>query len=329
METIERGATGSVGDDAGAERAEIGFGRAASLFVGSEAAPVHSLVTLAEQFLPALLTPLRHAGHAGSGNQLLVVLANTEGTIARLRELRVPLRKQLGATFDHEAMRSLDVRCRLAARILDAASDEAELSPPERANVNRLLQELPQAALRISGFGFAVYPAVALAMLAAVGVAALCRQGPSLKSTLQACRSYFAGCLDPNQDGSLGDNAEVCATAAGNLLYAMEGVPKFGFLAEEEVGGQWRTRYGVVSGNPEMGYAGRVETETGARSNPRGWVPFPGFGAANGSLDPLIAHLNRLRTERIAELADERILRRHCEALAGLVREIDKVLARL
>ena len=131
MEAIERGATGSVGDDVGAARAEIGFGRAASLFVGSEAAPVHSLVTLAEQFLPALPTSFRNAGHAGSGNQLLVVLANTEGTIARLRELRVPLRKQLNATFDHEAMRSLDVRCRLAARILDAASDE---KPSDSAN---------------------------------------------------------------------------------------------------------------------------------------------------------------------------------------------------
>ncbi|HMA89738.1 MAG TPA: hypothetical protein VKP89_13435, partial [Burkholderiales bacterium] len=206
---------------------------------------------------------------------------------------------------------------------------EAELSPPQRANLSRLLHELPQAALRISGFGFAVYPAVAVAMLAAAGIAALYRQGSLLKSTLETCRNYFADCLDPNQDGSVGDNVEVRATAAGNLLYAMERIPKIGFLGEREEGGQWHARYGIVVGGPETGYAGRVETESAERSNPRGWAPFPGFGTENGSLDPVIAHLNRLRAERLAELEEERILRRHCEALAGLVRELDQVLARL
>lgn len=293
-----------------------------------EAAPIDALVTIAERVLPMLLAPGERPWNGEHGHALLLMLANTEGIIARLRELRVPLRKQLGATFDHEVMISLDARCRLAARILDAVSSEAELSPPQRANLSRLLHELPQAALRISGFGFAVYPAVAVAMLAAAGIAALYRQGSLLKSTLETCRSYFADCLDPNQDGSVGDNAEVRATAAGNLLYAMEGVPKFGFLGEEEQGGLWHVRYGVVGGSPETGYAGRIETEIGAGSNPRGWAPFPGFGTANGSLDPVIAHLNRLRAERVAELEEERILRRHCEVLAGLVREIDKVLAR-
>ena len=294
-----------------------------------EAAPIDALVTIAERVLPMLLAPGERPWNGEHGHALLLMLANTEGTIARLRELRVPLLKQLGATFDHEVMISLDARCRLAVRILDAVSSEAELSPPQRANLSRLLHELPHAALRISGFGFGVYPAVAVALLAAAGIAALYRQGSLLKSTLETCRGYFSDCLDPNRDGSVGDNAEVRATAAGNLLYAMEGVPKFGFLGEQEERGLWHARYGVIGGSPDSGYAGRVETESGAGSNPRGWAPFPGFGAANDSLDPVIAHLNRLRAERIAELEEERILRRHCEVLAGLVREIDKVLARL
>lgn len=299
-----------------------------------EAAPIDALVTVAEQVLPLLRPAHDRAWHAEIGNTLQVMLANTEGTIARLKELRVPLRKSLGHSFDHETMISLDARCRLAIRILDSVRVESDLSPQQRLNLSRLLHELPQAALRLSGYGCAVYPAVAVALLAAVGIAALFQQGAVIGSTLETCANYFRACLDATHDGSLADNAEVRATAAANLHYAMEGMPKFGFLGDEQVAGAapaaaWRASYGIVTGSAEAGYAGRVETEATDRPNPRGWPPFPGFGDSQASLEPIVARLNALRVERIAELEEERILRRHCDVLAGLVREIDALLARL
>ncbi len=319
------------GDD---ERAELGFGRASFRFMALESAPVDAIESVAEQVLPALLQPYDGTWNTGVGNDLLLMLANTEGTIARLRELRVPLRKSLGHSFDHETMISLDARCRLAIRILDSVTSESDLSPQQRLNLGRLLHELPQAALRLAGYGCAVYPAVAVALLAAAGIAALFQQGAVITSTLETCGDYFRACIDPTQDGSLADNAEVRATAASNLHYAMEGMPKFGFLSDAQVVGAapsatWRSSYGIVTGSAEAGYAGRVEAEVTDHPNPRGWPPFPGFAESRASLDPIVARLNALRVERIAELEGERILRRHCDVVAGLVREIDALLARL
>jgi len=299
-----------------------------------EAAPIDALVTVAEQALPLLRPPYDKAWHAEIGNTLQLMLANTEGAIARLKELRVPLRTSLGHTFDHETMISLDARCRLAIRILDSVRVETDLSPQQRLNLSRLLHELPQAALRLAGYGCAVYPAVAVALLAAVGIAALFQQGALIRSTLETCANYFRACVDATHDGSLADNAEVRATAAANLHYAMEGMPKFGFLADEQLAGAapsaaWRSSYGIIGGTADTGYTGRVETETADRPNPRGWAAFPGFAQAGASLDPIVAYLNELRVERIADLEEERILRRHCDVVAKLVREIDAVLARL
>jgi hypothetical protein len=299
-----------------------------------EAAPIDALVKVAEQVLPLLRPPHDQGWHAEIGNTLQLMLANTEGTIARLQELRVPLRKSVGHSFDHETMISLDARCRLAIRILDSVRVESDLSPQQRLNLSRLLHELPQAALRLAGYGCAVYPAVAVALLAAVGIAALFQQGAVIGSTLETCANYFRACVDPAHDGSLADNAEVRATAVANLHYAMEGMPKFGFLGDEQVAGAapsaaWRSSYGIVSGSAEAGYTGRVETEVSDRANPRGWAPFPGFGDTQASLDPIIGRLSELRVECMAELEEERILRRHCEVVTGLVREIDALLARL
>ena len=299
-----------------------------------EAAPIDALVTVAEQVLPLLRPPYDRAWHAEIGNTLQLMLANTEGSIARLQELRVPLHKSLGHSFDHETMISLDARCRLAVRILDSVRVESDLSPQQRLNLSRLLHELPQAALRLTGYGCAVYPAVAVALLAAVGIAALFQQGAVIRSTLETCANYFRACIDATHDGSLADNAEVRATAAANLHYAMEGMPKFGFLADEQVAdaapsAAWRSSYGIVIGSAEAGYAGRAETEATDRPNPRGWPPFPGFSDSQTSLEPIVARLNELRVERIAELEEGRILQRHCDVVAGLVREIDALLARL
>ena len=298
-----------------------------------EAAPLDALVAIAEQLLPLLLAPYDRTWHAEIGIELQLVLANTEGTVARLQELRVPLRKSLGYSFNHEVMVSLDARCRLATRILDSVGSGSDLSPQQRLNLSRLLHELPQAALRLTSYGFAVYPAVAVALFAAAGIAALLRQGALIKTTLETSREYFASCIDARHDGSLADNLEVRATAAANLHYAMEGMPKFGFLAQEETTGApptaaWRSTYGIISGSPDTGYAGRVEAETADRPNPRDWTPFPGYPEPQASLDPIVARLNELRVERIAELEEERILRRHCDVVAGLVREIDALLAR-
>ena len=299
-----------------------------------QATPVDAIVPVAEQILPALLAPYERTWSADIGNKLLLMLANTEGVIASLQALRVPLGKSLGASFDHDLMISLDARCRLAARILDSVGSESELSPHQRVNLGRLLHELPQAALRLVGFGFSVYPAVAVALFGAAGIATLYRQGPLLRSTLESCRSYFAECIDPGHDGSLADNAEVRATAASNLRYAMEGMPKFGFLAQAQVADAapsvaWRSTYGVISGSADTGYTGRVETETADHPNPRGWPRFPGFGDAGASLEPIVAYLNDLRLEQVVDLEEERVLRHHCNVIAALVREIDGVLARV